>query len=88
LVARGLSYHMTWLTPRRGQGFIFRTRARSANSSSGCHPDGKNSTVLDINLTFTLQGMLAQFSRPAGGKDFASFIIEEFGEKLSRRLQS
>jgi carbon-monoxide dehydrogenase small subunit len=48
----------------------------------------QNSTVLDINLAFTLHGTLAQFSRPAVVNDFASFIIEEFCEKLSRRLQS
>jgi hypothetical protein len=29
------------LMPQRGRGFTFRTRARPANSSSGCHPDGK-----------------------------------------------
>ena len=48
----------------------------------------QHSTVLDINLTSTLQGILAQFSRPAIVNDFASFIIEEFCEKLSRRLQN
>jgi carbon-monoxide dehydrogenase small subunit len=44
--------------------------------------------MLDINLTFTLHGMLAQFSRPAIVNDFASSIIEQFCEKLSRRLQN
>jgi aerobic carbon-monoxide dehydrogenase small subunit len=51
-------------------------------------PGKQESTVLDIQLTFTLQGMLAQFSRPAIVNDFANFIIEQFSENLARRLQS
>jgi aerobic carbon-monoxide dehydrogenase small subunit len=47
-----------------------------------------NSTLLEIDLTFALQGMLAQFSRPAIVNDFTSFVIEQFLENLSRRLQS
>jgi aerobic carbon-monoxide dehydrogenase small subunit len=47
----------------------------------------QNSTALEINLTFSLQGMLAQFSRPAIVNDFTSFIIEQFLENLSHRLQ-
>jgi aerobic carbon-monoxide dehydrogenase small subunit len=47
-----------------------------------------NSTLLEIDLAFALQGMLAQFSRPALVNDFASFIIEQFSENLSHRLQN
>ncbi len=49
-------------------------------------PGQQASTALDIELTFSLQGMLAQFSRPAIVNDFTSFIIEQFTENLSRRL--
>jgi hypothetical protein len=38
--------------------------------------------------SFTLQSRSAQFSCPTIVNDFASFIVEEFCEKLSRRLQS
>lgn len=51
-------------------------------------PAQENSTALEIDLTFSLQGMLAQFSRPAIVNDFTSFIIEQFLENLSKRLQS
>jgi aerobic carbon-monoxide dehydrogenase small subunit len=51
-------------------------------------PSQNNSTALKIDLTFSLQGMLAQFSRPAIVSDFTSFMIEQFLEKLSYRLQS
>jgi aerobic carbon-monoxide dehydrogenase small subunit len=43
---------------------------------------------LDIELTFTLQGVLAQFSRPAIVNDFTSFIMEWFLENLSYRLKN
>jgi carbon-monoxide dehydrogenase small subunit len=51
-------------------------------------PVQRDATALDIDLTFSLQGMLAQFSRPAIVNDFTSFIIERFLENLSFRLKS
>jgi carbon-monoxide dehydrogenase small subunit len=51
-------------------------------------PGPQDTTALDIELTFTLQGMLAQFSRPAIVNDFTSFIMERFLENLSYRLKN
>jgi carbon-monoxide dehydrogenase small subunit len=48
----------------------------------------QDSTVLELELTFSLQGMLAQFSRPAIVNDFVSFVMEQFFENLSRHMQS
>jgi aerobic carbon-monoxide dehydrogenase small subunit len=51
-------------------------------------PAQENLTALEIDLKFSLQGMLAQFSRPTIVNDFTSFIIEQFLENLSHRLRS
>jgi carbon-monoxide dehydrogenase small subunit len=51
-------------------------------------PAQQDATALDIDLVFSLQGMLAQFSRPAIVNDFTSFIIERFLKNLSYRLKT
>jgi carbon-monoxide dehydrogenase small subunit len=49
-------------------------------------PVGSDATEVSIMLTFTLQGLLAQFSRPALVKDFTGFMMTQFSVNMERRL--
>ena len=48
-------------------------------------PDAQT-TQVDVELVFALQGVLAQFSRPAIVRDFTGFMIETFARNLSLAL--
>lgn len=45
------------------------------------------SKQLDVELVFSLQGLLAQFSRPAIVNDFTAYMIAQFTENLARRTK-
>jgi carbon-monoxide dehydrogenase small subunit len=49
-------------------------------------PLGPNSTSLRLNLSYVLQGALAQFSRSNLAKEFVKLIVEEFGRNVSARF--
>lgn len=49
-------------------------------------PAQADATEVSIVLTFTLQGLLAQFSRPALVKDFTGFMMSQFSANMARRL--
>lgn len=44
-------------------------------------------TRVDVIFSFSLQGLLAQFSRPALVRDFTGFMIEQFAANVSSRLR-
>jgi aerobic carbon-monoxide dehydrogenase small subunit len=44
-------------------------------------------TQVDVTLAFSLQGLLAQFSRPSLVQDFTGFMIEQFATNVSARLK-
>ena len=43
-------------------------------------------TRVSVNLGFSLQGPLAQFSRSGLVKDFVARLIQEFGKNVARRM--
>lgn len=49
-------------------------------------PEGDNATRLTLTLSYTLQGVLAQFSRSSLAKDFVRVVVQEFGQNVSARL--
>ena len=49
-------------------------------------PGLEKSTVVEVQLNFSLQGMLAQFSRPAIVQDFSAFLMDQFAENLARHM--
>lgn len=51
-------------------------------------PESEKMTSVDLVLSFTLQGMLAQFSRPALVRDFVGFMVGQFAQNLSRALEA
>jgi carbon-monoxide dehydrogenase small subunit len=44
-------------------------------------------TQVDVTFSFSLQGLLAQFSRPSLVRDFTGFMIEQFATNVSSRLR-
>ena len=44
-------------------------------------------TQVDVTFSFSLQGLLAQFSRPSLVQDFTGFMIEQFAANVSSRLR-
>lgn len=47
---------------------------------------GANSTRVQINMVYALQGPLAQFSRSGLVKDFVGRMVADFGKQVARRL--
>ncbi|HEY4444509.1 MAG TPA: 2Fe-2S iron-sulfur cluster-binding protein [Steroidobacteraceae bacterium] len=50
-------------------------------------PVADDETQVDVTFSFSLQGLLAQFSRPALVRDFTGFMIEQFATNVSSRLR-
>jgi len=49
-------------------------------------PEGDNATRLTLSLSYTLQGVLAQFSRSSLARDFVRVVVQEFGQNVNARL--
>ena len=45
-----------------------------------------NSTKVEVDLLYSLQGPLAQFSRSGLVKDFVGRLIQEFGKNVTLRM--
>ncbi|MBB6305901.1 2Fe-2S iron-sulfur cluster-binding protein [Xanthobacter tagetidis] len=60
-----------------------RIAGRMAFAAAAAEP---GATRLRVELAFTLQGMLAQFSRPAIVSDFTAYMVGQFADNLDRRL--
>jgi carbon-monoxide dehydrogenase small subunit len=50
-------------------------------------PVADDETRVHVTFSFSLQGLLAQFSRPALVRDFTGFMIEQFAANVSSRLR-
>jgi aerobic carbon-monoxide dehydrogenase small subunit len=49
-------------------------------------PGGENATKLTLTLSYSLQGVLVQFSRSNLAKEFVRAVVQEFGRNVEARL--
>jgi carbon-monoxide dehydrogenase small subunit len=68
-----------------GKDSLSNSRIQGQMDFSLIAPD-PSATCVEISLSFTLQGMLAQFSRPSIVNDFSSYMIGLFADNLARQL--
>ncbi|MBZ5762225.1 2Fe-2S iron-sulfur cluster binding domain-containing protein [Rhizobium sp. VS19-DR104.2] len=70
-----------------GMDSVSNSRANGSLTFALTAPDAETTTVT-LLLSFTLQGLLAQFSRPALVRDFVGFMVGQFARNLSMALES
>ena len=72
----------------RGEGVdsLSQSRARG-DVSYQVTPDGEARSRVDVELVYSLQGPLAQFSRSGLVQDFVRRMIAEFGKNVNLRLE-
>ncbi|MES2361501.1 MAG: 2Fe-2S iron-sulfur cluster-binding protein [Pseudomonadota bacterium] len=68
-----------------GQDSISKSRANGDVSYRMVEVDA-NTTKVEVDLLYSLQGPLAQFSRSGLVKDFVSRLIQEFGKNVTLRM--
>lgn len=68
-----------------GQDSISKSRA-NGDVSYRVVPAGDARTRVEVELLYSLQGPLAQFSRSGLVKDFVGRLLQEFGKNVSRRM--
>jgi carbon-monoxide dehydrogenase small subunit len=72
----------------RGEGVdsLSQSRARG-DVSFQVNPDGEARSRVEVELVYSLQGPLAQFSRSGLVQDFVRRMIAEFGKNVNLRLE-
>jgi carbon-monoxide dehydrogenase small subunit len=68
-----------------GQDSVSKSRANGDVSYRVVEIDA-NSAKVEVDLLYSLQGPLAQFSRSGLVKDFVGRLIQEFGKNVTRRM--